>query len=616
MVRILSISFFLFVAGAAAAQSVEVTGTVSATAVGRDDLIVFSVQVKGASLSSVTTPAPPTTEGLALIQRVPSTHRNMTIINGELEESVGYRWTFRPIAEGDARIDATQVVVDGQTYSTRPIAIRVLAQSQAPPQARRRQQLPLVLPGQPQTDESQEIATQDLFIRAIPSKRTAFQNEQVTIEYQLFFRDGIQLRHSRLAGSWDAEGFWREEFEVDTRPIPRSVVENGLLYHVIVLKRVAVFPTRSGTLTVDPLKIETEAYLPVGGSDPFERFFSLRNRFETVEVTSDPVRIEVASLPSGAPASFDGAVGEYRMDASLDATDVQVGEPVHLSVSVLGTGNLATLESPLFVPPGVFEKYDPDVSTDIQRTGETISGKKTFTYVVVPRSNGEFDLPPIEFVYYDPREQRYVSVERELGTVRVTGTAAPLAAGTTSNGLPVDDIASILSSTDSWRDTSTPPLHRSPLPYVALIVPAALLLLMQVRQRHVERIAGDTRYARSRMAHPLAKKHLRRAEQLLKKGDPRAFYEEIERAVTGFIGNRLNISELGLTRSQIDSRLDDAGVAEPIRASLRVLLEECDLARFAPVLPDRQTMESASERAAHVIVGVEEAVQSRLSATA
>ncbi|MEX0746858.1 MAG: BatD family protein [Rhodothermales bacterium] len=616
MVRILSISFFLFVAGAAAAQSVEVTGTVSATAVGRDDLIVFSVQVKGASLSSVTTPAPPTTEGLALIQRVPSTHRNMTIINGKLEESVGYRWTFRPIAEGDARIDATQVVVDGQTYSTRPIAIRVLAQSQAPPQARRRQQLPLVLPGQPQTDESQEIATQDLFIRAIPSKRTAFQNEQVTIEYQLFFRDGIQLRHSRLAGSWDAEGFWREEFEVDTRPIPRSVVENGLLYHVIVLKRVAVFPTRSGTLTVDPLKIETEAYLPVGGSDPFERFFSLRNRFETVEVTSDPVRIEVASLPSGAPASFDGAVGEYRMDASLDATDVQVGEPVHLSVSVLGTGNLATLESPLFVPPGVFEKYDPDVSTDIHRTGETISGKKSFTYVVVPRSNGEFDLPPIEFVYYHPREQRYVSVERELGTVRVTGTAAPLAAGTTSNGLPVDDIASILSSTDSWRDTSTPPLHRSPLPYVALIVPAALLLLMQVRQRHVERIAGDTRYARSRMAHPLAKKHLRRAEQLLKKGDPRAFYEEIERAVTGFIGNRLNISELGLTRSQIDSRLDDAGVAEPIRASLRVLLEECDLARFAPVLPDRQTMESASERAAHVIVGVEEAVQSRLSATA
>jgi hypothetical protein len=184
-----------------------------------------------------------------------------------------------------------------------------------------------------------------------------------------------------------------------------------------------------------------------------------------------------------------------------------------------------------------------------------------------------------------------------------------------SNGLPVDDIASILTSRDSWSDTSALPLHRSPLPYAALMIPAALLLVMQIRQRHIERLASDTRYARSRMAHPLAKKHLRKAEHLLKKDDPRAFYEEIERAVTGFIGNRLNISELGLTRSQIDARLIDAGVAEPIRASLRVLLEECDQARFAPILPDRQAMESASERAAQVIIGVEEAVQSRISAT-
>lgn len=601
----------LLLVGGAQAQQVEVVATVSETTIGLNDRLIYSIEIKGASMSSITTPEPPSTQNLALVQRTPSTQRNMTIINGNLQQSVGFRWAFRPVQEGNARIDAVQVGVDGKTYSTKPIRVQVVSQSQRPgrPQAGGRPQPPLQFPpsqGRSGADDDRQIDSQDLFIRAVPSARTAFQNEQVTIEYQLFFRDGVQLRHSRLAGSWDAEGFWREEFEVDTRPIPKSVVEDGLLYHMIVLKRVAVFPTRHGRLSIDPLKIETEAYFPYGTSDPFERFFSLRSQFETVELTSDPVHIEVRPLPDGAPATFVGAVGRFDMRAALNRSEVEVGEPLEVKITVSGAGNLATLGAPPFRPPGIFERYDPDVATDVNRGDQRISGSKTFTYLLVPRSNGVFSLPPVEFTYFDPARSRYQTLEAELGDVRVTGTAAPLEAGSTVEGLPVDDIAGIMRDA-SWRPAGGTPLHQNTWPYLLLILPPLALAGLYVFERRARRLAHDAEFARGRIAHPLAKKHLKKADTLLKRNEPRLFYEEIHRAVMGFIGNRLNVAELGFTRPELDARLAEIGVSDQIRGSLKGLLLECDQAQYAPVLPDRQTMESAEERASRLIVAIDEA---------
>ncbi len=601
----------LLLAGTAQAQQVEVVATVSTTTIGLDEQLLYSIEVKGASMSSVSTPEPPSTQNLSLVQRTPSTQRNMTIINGNLQQSIGFRWGFRPIQEGEAVIDAAQVTVDGKNYSTETIRIRVVPQAQRPsrPQAGGRPQAPFRFPpsqGQGDADDDRAIEKKDLFIRAIPSAREALQNEQVTIEYQLFFRDGIQLRHSRLAGSWDAGGFWREEFEVDTRPIPKSVVENGLLYHMIVLKRVAVFPTRPGRLSIDPLKIETEAYFPFGSSDPFERFFSLRNQFETVELVSDPVHIDVRPLPSGAPPSFSGAVGNFDMRATLDRSEVEIGEPIEVEITISGTGNLATLDLPPFRPPGIFERYDPDIVTNIKRDGRRIAGSKTFTYVLVPRSNGDFTMPSVEFAYFDPAMNRYQTRRAELGEVRAVGTAAPLAAGSTVEGLPVDDIAGII-TVASWESTGETPLHMSVWPYLVLFLPPLGLAGLYLYERRAHRLAHDTEFARGRIAHPLARKHLKKADALLKQNEPRLFYEEIERAVMGFVGNRLNVAELGLTRAELDARLTHVGVAEPVRDSLKQLLSECDQAQYAPVPPSRKTMESAEERASRLIVAIDHA---------
>ena len=598
------------------ATAQEVQALVSETTIGAEESVSFTLEIKGVDFSAVQVPQPPETEGLVLIQPTPSTQRNVSIVNGRTTQSVGYQWMYRPVREGTARIMAASVEVNGQTYQTKPIRLTVVPQAQRPQRTRSTRSLfpdPFGRSADPPPDAAEEpessISERDIFIRAVPSARRAYQNQQVTIEYQLFFRNYIQPRHSRLADSWDAEGFWREELDVEARPMPRATVENGLRYNSIVLKRVAVFPTRNGTLNVDPLRIETEVFAPRSPNDPFgRRFFSLRNPYETIERASPRVQIESQPLPlDGAPESFNGAVGRFEMETQISRTEVEVGEPIQVTVKLSGTGNLAMLDGPLLNAPGIFETYDPEVNTSINSSGRQVHGSKTFTYLLVPRSNGSFVVPPIEFAYFDPSAEQYRTLRSDPMTIRATGTAATtLAVSTTATGLPVDDIARPITAPERIR-LPRKPLHHNPWTYLGLALPLLLIGLTFALRRHATRLATDTAYARNRRAHPLARKHLKRAMTLLKEDQPRAFYEELERAVLGFIGNRINVAELALTRPQLDDRLAAAGLEEAPRKALQAFLQTCDAARFAPDRPSHNQMEASLDAANHLIVTLDAA---------
>jgi len=589
------------------AQNVTVNATVDATTIGVKEHVSYSIEVKGGQLSQIATPQPPKADGLNVVSRFASTSQNISLFNGRMQQSVSYQWDYVPVREGAVSIPSVTVKVGSKSYRTKAIGLTVVAQAQRP--ARRRPdpfaQLtnPFARGATPPHDAgSGEPDAKDLFIRVVPSTRSAYQNEQVTIEYQLFFREGIQLRQSRLTDSWDAEGFWREEMDVDTRPIPRSVVENGLRFNTIVLKRAAVFPTHPGKLHVDPLRIETEAVEPTRSRDPFARFFS-SSRFVPVDVASDPLTIDAKPLPAGAPAGFNGAVGQFQMIAQLDRATVEVGASVQVKVVIRGAGNLATLSAPVLHTPGAFEKYDPQVESSIDRSGSEIRGTKTFTFVLVPRSHGTFDLPPVRFIYFDPKLGHYQTHATTLPAVHVTGdeVAVP-AASATAAGLPVDDIAGLLTDRADWEALHQTPLHESVWAYAWLFIPLLSLGGLTLYHRRSLRLATDRKYARNRRAHPLARKHLKRAETLLLDNEPRALYADVEQAVLSFIGNRLNIAETGLTRAQLDGHLAETDVPGDVRVRLAHLLEECDRMRFAPVLPDRNTMRTALDRAAELIV--------------
>lgn len=588
-----------------------VTASISEATIGTQERLVYTIEVKGEQLPQVETPEPPETEGLVLVQRFPATSRNIAIINGRMEQRLAFQWTYQPLREGTARIAPARVRVGDRVYETEALRVNVVPQAQRPARPRdpfARLLDPFGSPSDPPAPPADEApAPEDLFIRVIPSRQEAYQNEQITVEYQLFFRDGIQLRQSRLTDSWDAEGFWREELDVDTRPIPRPVVQNGLRYNMIVLKRAALFPARTGRLQVDPLRIETEALVPSRSLDPFERFFSRTRGFRPVEVASAPLTITVRPLPQAPPPSFAGAVGRYTMQTRLDRATLEVGQSLQYVVTLSGNGNLATLPPPTFAPGSAFEVYDPQVDVRIDRSGNRLTGSKTFTYVLVPRSPGTFELPPVTFTYFDPQAETYETLRSEPRPVQVTGTAAPAApALALTAGLPVDDIAGPLAADGGWLPRGRTPLHRSVWTYVLLLMPALVLAGLVLYRRHLDRLAADTAYARRRRAHPLARRHLRRAEALLKAGETRAVFTEIERAMLGFAGSQLGVAGAGLTRAELADRLARAGVPPEVRDALRRLLDLCDRVRFAPGEPARADMEEALAEAARLLVRLDD----------
>lgn len=583
------------------AQDVSVQASVNASTIGAEDAVTYTVEISGRSLPDVATPQPPQTRGLVLTNRFPFTSQNMSIVNGRVEQSVGYSWTFRPAKEGEAAFLPMEVEVDGKSYTTREIKVSVVPQSQRPSRPAQRRSPFLLDPfGRQQPAEEREITDRDMFIRAVPNKRSAYQNEQITVEYSLYFRSGIQLRQSRLADSWDAEGFWREELEIESRPVPKSVVVDGLRYNMITLKRAAVFPTRTGQLKIDPLRIESEAALPFGSGDPF---FSLRNRYQPVRLSSPSITIDVQPWPPSPPTTFSGAVGDFQLTATADRTSLEVGESLQVTLSVNGTGSISTIETPLFRVPGAFEAYDPEIDVRVNRSGRYVRGSKTFTYVLVPRANGQFEIPAVEFTFFDPSAESYVTRRSDPIPVSVSGTADPLIeSAETPAGLSLDDIAPIMDTDVKWRPIVETMLYREPLPYVVVGLPLLALVALRIRKARSDKLSTDVRYARNRRAHPLARRHLRRAEELLDRNESTAFYEELEKAVLGFIGNRLNISELGLTREQLIHRLRQEGVPPDTAGELRNLLDECDRGRFAPVPSETSNMQSARDVALDLIV--------------
>ncbi len=595
-------------------QDVSVQASVSETTIGTEEAVTYSILVQGVAANDVTAPRPPEADGLALLQTAPSTQQSVSIVNGRMSQSVTYKWAYRAAGEGNAVINGTTVQVKGQNYNTQPIGITVVPQSERPQrQARRSNRLDPFgsfgrsAPANNEPAAAPKIGKNDIFIRALPSARRVVRNEQVNIEYHLYFREGMQLRQSRLADSWDAEGFWREELDVQRRPVPKTVIENGLRYNTIVLKRVAVFPTHNGTLTVDPLKIEAEAYIPVRNVDPFDQFFSFRQRYEPVEVASPSVNIEVLPIAQETPDSYTGAVGTFQLEARVDADEVEVGETVQVELKLSGTGNIATVELPEFEPPGVFEQYDPQISTSIDRSGNRIRGSKTLTYVLVPRSNGTFQIPEIEMSFYNPARKQFETIRPRPSAVKVTGTStAPVTTLRTASGLPVDDIAGLLAVPAGWKKLEVKPIHERGWIYGLLALPLLVLGGFYAQHRYNAKLAGDVTFARSKRAHPVARKHLKKAEELLVQNNPRAFYEEIERALLSFVGNRLNVAETGMTHQQLDALLSYQDVAPDVRTQLIGLLQECDRVRFAPILPNEAEMNTACDRVSTIIVQLDE----------
>jgi hypothetical protein len=599
--RLLPLLLAVWLCGAtnAVGQSVTVRASVTPSQVGVHETLAYTLRIEGVSRDAIETPSPPATTNLVLQQTTPSTRSLSVRRNGEQRSVVTFEWRYQPRRVGVAQIKAATVTVQGRPYSTAPIRLDIVSQSQRPSTA------PSAPPIAPPSSRSSPAASgstldaRDLFIEVAPSATEVYQNEPLVVVYRLFFQPGLQLRHSRLAQAWDANGFWREELDVASRPRPRSQTRNGMSYQTIVLKRAALFPTRTGQLPIDPLRIKTEA----AWAQPSRPGRS--GRFEPTLLVSDSLTIRARALPEEAPDTFRGTVGQLEMHATLSSDTVTVGDDVRLRVSLEGTGNFATLQPPPFDAPSGVDVYAPTATTHIDRGHAAVRGRKTFTYTLVPTAAGRHRLPVLAFTYFDPEAAAYRTLRTAARTLHVTGTAASSSAPVSTT--PVSDAArrpAAAASNDAFS-----PWMWAGLPLLALLLAGAGWFAYARSSPDATVLPAASSAPsdgppaqRSPLAITRAQQHLDRAHRHLREGSVKPFYRALERAVLTFVGMRLERATPGLTRSALNDLLQAHDVARDDREALHELLEASDQAQFTPSHPSHDSMEAALNRAQDLIL--------------
>lgn len=502
----------------------------------------------------------------------PSQSSSFQWINGETYSSKKLIYTVAPKRQGTFTIGPYEITHRGETYTTNSVKITVSAGSGSAGQPDDRNE------GESEgTDaDDQEV----LFIEAVPSETSVYKGEQITVTYRLFTR--VSIRNYSIEQIPDATGFWKEEIQTPQNPRLTEEIRNGVRYSTAVIKKMAYFPTKSGSLTIDPMPVKVEVQAGRRRS-MFEDFFS--DPFGRVAVkrfVGNAIPIEVRPLPAdGQPEYYTGAVGEFTVTASQDTQITTVDEAVGMEVIVRGTGNIPMITLPNPEPPSGMDMFDPEVNKQTKIEDGLLTGTVTYHYVFIPREAGKFQLPVIPFSYFNVRNKSYSTLEVGGGALQVR----PLENRMAGTGFSREEVK--LLNTDIRYLKSSPGTLREAgqrfygrWSYYLVILAGITLLAGTIGYQYWQRRWGqDTAYLRRRNASRNAAKHIQRAER--SDGGP-VYYSELAKAVTGFVGDKCNTSENALETGEIEDLLKRSEVPDDLVEETVRFLGDCDAGRFAP----------------------------------
>ena len=441
------------------------------------------------------------------------------------------------------------------------------------------------------SSSSGEIARDDLFLRLSLSRTNVVVGEPITATLKLYQRVNI-------AGFEDAKfptfnGFWSQEVLAPSTIDFKRESYNNMIYNTAVLRSWVLIPQQAGDIAIDPAELVclVNVRAPSSGSGSiFDSFFQDDYRTIRKRVTSESYKVHVSKLPAGAPASFGGGVGSFTVKASLNKDSLRTHDAGSLIVTISGKGNVSLLEAPKISFPPDFEVYDPKVTDNTDKSTGRTTGSKTFEYPFIPRSHGTFTLGPVEYSYYDIDAGRYVTLRSEPVKLEVARGADTDASqgGQLVQGTMRRDVKS-LGSDIRFIATKKPALSRQGSFFVfsgafwgalAALLAAAAAAFVLLRRRAARR--SDVVGTRGRAATKMAQKRLSVAEGYLKNSLYTAFYEELHRALLGFVSDKLNIDPADMTKDNIAASLSSGGVPDALVSEFTGLLDACEFARYAP----------------------------------
>jgi len=542
-----------------------------------------------------------------------STSTSISFVNGQMSNSTSmtFTYTLRADLEGTYTVGAASCSADGKKLTSKPFTIKVeklSAAQQKQRQQQQQQQRQAFDPWSQQPAQAADIDEKTLFARASINKSNPYQGEQVIITYKIYTQVPIsQFTIDKLPGN---KGFWAEDLSEGRKVKQYEETIDGRRYQVAEIRRGALFAQESGKLTVEPLDLNVLAMVQSQrrrtGSiwDLFDDPFF--NAHQAVErpLSTNRLSVNVRPLPN-VPADFSGAVGRFDVKGGLNLDRVKANEAVSYRITVSGSGNLMLIDAPKPEFPSAFEVYDPQINDNIKKGENGISGSRTYEWVLIPRTKGKYTIPAYNFTYFDPQSGQYVTRHVEAQTIDVEKGDAH----STAVAVGKDDVRLLNSDINYIHPTGR--LHKVrheehagwgfwAVATAIVLLTAAILVGGRRRQAAEQDVAGMRRKRAIRMA----RKRLKRAEAHLRDDKTESFYEEIYRAIWGCLADKYSIELSRLGRDTVSACLADKQVPESQQQSIMQVLQDVDMARFAPG-DARSQMQRIYDEALDMIVGLE-----------
>ena len=594
-IRVLGLIIVLMLPLALWAQNASLkVSTKRQVVVGEQFRVAFEANADGKKFSA------PSFEGFTVVGGpFNSSSSSVQIVNGSMSRTISntYSYVIRAEKEGTFTIGSASYIVDGEEVKSEPVQVVVVAGEANANASASTQGGSSGTQAQPSNTNDPQVSGKDLFLKVIPSKRSAYVGEPVVLTYKIYTRLPVsQLNVSKMPSFG---GFWMKEINDNGTLRQSSELANGVEYTTAEVKKVVVIPQKSGKLTIEPMGIECIAQIqtqraPRQSNNPFDIFFddpffnrSITNVQKNVETGN--LTLDVKSLPvDGKPASFTGAVGNYNFSASIDRNEASTNDAITLTLTVSGNGNLELLNLPAPVFPPDFEVYDPKITSSVDANGQGMNGTKKAEYLVIPRRAGDFNIPPIEFSYFNPAKGTYTTLRSnpmDIHVVRGAGDESDEGGVYASNQEDIkrlgSDIRHITSDSTGMKPINSH-FFASMTYYILLGVLLLLFLILMILVRKRRQYKQDVVLVRNRQATKVAKARLKNANKYLKEQDQSHFYEEMSQALWGYISDKLGIERSVLSMDTVKEAMMGKGADEALSNQFVDTLNLCEFARFAP----------------------------------
>lgn len=534
-----------------------------------------------------------------------STMQSFEYINGKQSSSyiVEYTYTYKAEKEGSYTIQPATITVDGHQLRTQSATFKVLPPDGNTSGSNSNGNASPNSPGSQSSD--QEISEQDVFIRVIPNKAQAYKEEAIECTMKLYTRFS-SINGISAAAPPTFDGFLIDELG----DVPDNGGElehyNGKNYQTFILKKYIIFPQQTGKLTINSGQYDIDV---IQYERVYTGFWGYTQRpvQKTVHVKPGNFTINVLPLPQPQPDNFSGAVGSFSVSSDISSTSLRTNEAASLSLKITGSGNIKYIKEPSIDFPAEFEQYTPKVDINAAVYGNTIRGTNSIEYTFVPQAVGSFTIPEYEFVYFNPSTKKYETASTtryELNVAKGANSPATIVSEQQSIQAKNTDILHIKLGDKQLLKDNTPIIYSAWYWLIYILTVVVLAVVIAINAKRIK-LSADVIGTKKARANKVAKKRLKAAETFMKKHDIDAFYEELLRAIWGYLSDKLSMPASQLTRQNITEEMLKNGIPQDVINDLISVIDECEMARYTPSISD-ETVSNTFDKTSAIIGKIEQ----------